>query len=168
MEPDHPVLEVKKQKELVLMRGLPGSGKSTKAKKIAGEIGVIYSTDDFFMVNGKYQYDAKMIGEYHQKNFKRTVEAMEEGKPLIVIDNTNIKLWEMKNYVIAGEQRGYAVRIEEPETPWAFSYRQCAKKNAHGVPEETCKRMRDNFEVCKSIEEVKNAKGFKDKKKNHK
>ena len=79
---------------------------------------------------------------------------MEEGKPLIVIDNTNIKLWEMKNYVIAGEQRGYAVRIEEPETPWAFSYRQCAKKNAHGVPEETCKRMRDNFEVCKRKEEV--------------
>ena len=43
------------------MRGLPGSGKSTKAKKIAGEHGVIYSTDDFFMVNGVYVYDAKMI-----------------------------------------------------------------------------------------------------------
>ena len=55
------------------MRGLPGSGKSTKAKKIAGEIGVIYSTDDLFMVDGQYKYDAKMIGEYHDKNFKRTV-----------------------------------------------------------------------------------------------
>jgi adenylate kinase family enzyme len=43
------------------MRGLPGSGKSTKAKKIAGEHGVIYSTDDFFMVNGQYVYDVKMI-----------------------------------------------------------------------------------------------------------
>jgi len=27
---------------------------------------------------------------------------MQQGKPLIVIDNTNIKLWEMKKYVIAG------------------------------------------------------------------
>lgn len=44
------------------MRGLPGSGKSTKAKKIAGELGVIYSTDDFFMVNGQYVFDGKMIG----------------------------------------------------------------------------------------------------------
>ena len=34
------------------MRGLPGSGKSTKAKKIAAETGIIYSTDDFFMVDG--------------------------------------------------------------------------------------------------------------------
>jgi adenylate kinase family enzyme len=47
------------------MRGLPGSGKSTKAKKIAGNFGVIFSTDDFFMVNGKYTYNPQMIGEYH-------------------------------------------------------------------------------------------------------
>jgi adenylate kinase family enzyme len=47
------------------MRGLPGSGKSTKAKKIAGEKGVIYSTDDYFMVNGEYKYNPKMILEYH-------------------------------------------------------------------------------------------------------
>ena len=59
------------------MRGLPGSGKSTKAKKIAGHFGIVYSTDDFYMVNGEYKYDPKMIGEYHEKNFKRTVEAME-------------------------------------------------------------------------------------------
>ena len=43
------------------MRGLPGSGKSTLAKKIAGNAGVVYSTDDFFMVNGQYMYDPKMI-----------------------------------------------------------------------------------------------------------
>jgi adenylate kinase family enzyme len=36
------------------MRGLPGSGKSTKAKVLAGEQGVIFSTDDFFIVNGKF------------------------------------------------------------------------------------------------------------------
>ena len=58
------------------MRGLPGSGKSTKAKKIAGKFGIVYPTDDFFMVNGEYNFDSYMIGEYHEKNFKRTVEAM--------------------------------------------------------------------------------------------
>lgn len=44
------------------MRGVPGSGKSTKAKKLAGSNGVIYSTDDFFMKNGEYIYDVKFIG----------------------------------------------------------------------------------------------------------
>jgi adenylate kinase family enzyme len=47
------------------MRGVPGSGKSTKAKKLAGSNGVIYSTDDFFMKNGEYVYDVKFIGDYH-------------------------------------------------------------------------------------------------------
>ncbi len=55
------------------------------------------------MVNGNYVYDAKMIPEYHSKNLERTVKAMHQGKPIIVIDNTNIKLWEMKKYVIAGQ-----------------------------------------------------------------
>lgn len=92
-EPEAKEEQKAQKKELVLMRGLPGSGKSTKAKKIAGEIGVVYSTDDFFMVDGKYLYDPKLIGENHEKNFQRTLKALKEGKPLIVIDNTNIKLW---------------------------------------------------------------------------
>jgi uncharacterized membrane protein YcaP (DUF421 family) len=54
------------------------------------------------MVNGKYEYDPKMIGDNHAKNLERTVKAMLQGKPLIIIDNTNIRLWEMKKYVIAG------------------------------------------------------------------
>ena len=127
------------------MRGLPGSGKSTKAKKIAGNIGVIYSTDDFFMVNNEYVYDPKMIGEYHDRNLKRTMQAMKEGKYLIIIDNTNIRLWEMKKYVLAAQQYGYKVRVEEADTAWAFNYRQCAKRNNHGVPEDSCKKMRDNY-----------------------
>jgi adenylate kinase family enzyme len=40
------------EKKLFLMRGLPGSGKSTLAKNLAGANGVVYSTDDFFMVKG--------------------------------------------------------------------------------------------------------------------
>jgi len=44
------------------MRGVPGSGKSTKAKILAANTGYIYSTDDFFIVKGEYVYDPKMIG----------------------------------------------------------------------------------------------------------
>lgn len=94
-------------KTLILMRGLPGSGKSTKAKELAGKEGLIFSTDDFFMVGDKYVFDPKRIGEYHEKNQERTIKAMKQEKPLIVIDNTNIKLWEMRKYVEAGEAHGY-------------------------------------------------------------
>jgi len=36
---------------------------------------------------------------------------MKEGKPLIIIDNTNIRLWEMRKYVEVGEQFGYEIKI---------------------------------------------------------
>ena len=52
------------------MRGVPGSGKSTLAKELAGKNGIIYSTDDFFMQNGLYVFDAKMIGHNHEQNQK--------------------------------------------------------------------------------------------------
>lgn len=62
------------------MRGLPGSGKSYKAKKLAeAGHGIVYSTDDFFEVDGKYIYDGSKIGEYHQKNQDRTEEALKKG-----------------------------------------------------------------------------------------
>lgn len=80
------------QKTLIIMRGLPGSGKSTLAHKL-GEHGVVYSTDDFFMVEGKYIYNSQKIAEYHNKNQQRTKEAMEKGVAIVVVDNTNMKLW---------------------------------------------------------------------------
>ena len=35
---------------LIVMRGIPGSGKSTKAKELAGTDGVIHSTDGLVQV----------------------------------------------------------------------------------------------------------------------
>ena len=80
--------------KLVIMRGVPGSGKSYKAKNLAQDgNGVVYSTDDFFEVNGKYVFDGSKIGEYHKQNQLRTAQAMKQDLPLIIVDNTNIKLW---------------------------------------------------------------------------
>ena len=146
------------EKRLVLMRGIPGSGKSTLAKQIAGDKGVIYSTDDFFMVNGQYVYDVKMIGKYHQKNFERTVLAMQKSIPLIIIDNTNIKLWEMRKYVEEAQKYQYQVEVKQPQTDWAFNHKVCAKKNSHGVPEDKIKIMRDNYEPFNSLEDILQAK----------
>jgi predicted kinase len=70
---------------------------------------------------------------------------MKQQKELIIIDNTNIKLWEMRRYVEAAIENGYEVQIKMPETDWAFNYKKCAKKNSHGVPEDTLKNMVNNF-----------------------
>ena len=56
------------------MRGIPGSGKSTTAKKIAGETGKIHSTDNYFMVDGEYRFDPKKLKENHEANYNAFCE----------------------------------------------------------------------------------------------
>lgn len=58
---------------LVLLRGLPGSGKSFLARTLQEDNpgGVILSTDDYFYINGQYQFDVKYLGEAHEWNQNR-------------------------------------------------------------------------------------------------
>ena len=83
---------------------------------------------------------------------------MEKGNPLIIIDNTNIKLWEMKKYVLEADKYKYEVEIQEPKTEWAWDAKKCSKRNAHGVPKEKVQMMLENFETFKNLDDIREAK----------
>lgn len=139
---------------LILMRGLPGSGKSHLAKQLAGEEGVVLSTDDFFMIDGVYRFDPVKLGTHHAANQRRAVECLESEVGVVVIDNTNIRLWEMRPYVKAALSHGYSVVFSTPTTPWAWNVSACARRNAHGVPLESIQRMAQAFEPDATVEKV--------------
>lgn len=139
---------------LILMRGLPGSGKSYKAK-ILSQGGVVFSTDDFFYKDGVYQFDPSKIKEYHEENQKRTEEAMKQQISPIVVDNTNTTAWEMKNYVYLADKYGYEVSMEKPETDWAWNPEELAKRNTHGVPKDTIDRMLARFQHDVSLDDIR-------------
>lgn len=146
-------------KKLILMRGLPGSGKSTKAKELAGDGGQIFSTDDFFCMNtdGEYRFDGNKLGQAHSWNQRRSLEAMKIGIPIVVIDNTNTTLRELRSYtehISLAAQLGYTVSIEEPETSWQFDVEQLVKKNSHGVPEAAIQRMLRRYVKNVRVEDV--------------
>ncbi|KAM9853702.1 uncharacterized protein n4bp2l2 isoform 2-T2 [Aulostomus maculatus] len=107
---------------LILMRGLPGSGKSTMARELLSTDpnGLILSTDDFFAYQDGYCYEAGQLGAAHEWNQRRAKDAMYDGRSPIIIDNTNIQAWEMKPYVQMALERGYQVDFCEPNTSWKF------------------------------------------------
>lgn len=149
--------------QLVLMRGVSGSGKSTLARQIADNpdnenwVSVIYSTDDFFMVEGEYRFDPKRLGEFHAANVKRTEDAMIEKCPCIIIDNTNTQAWEMKPYVELAVAHGYKVRIAEPE-PVTFEElmaRQAQRADQNkALPAEVVQRMLSRYEKNVTVEAI--------------
>lgn len=145
--------------KLILMRGVSGSGKSTLARKLSEQNpgAVIYSTDDFFMVNGEYRFDPKKLGQYHAENHRQADLAMAAGCPCVIIDNTNTAAWEMRPYVESAHAYGYAVEIHMPE-PVTFDElmaRQAQRADQNkALPAEVVQRMLNRFEHNVTVETI--------------
>uniref|UniRef100_A0A8C3P2C9 NEDD4 binding protein 2 n=1 Tax=Cyanoderma ruficeps TaxID=181631 RepID=A0A8C3P2C9_9PASS len=141
---------------LVLLRGVPGSGKSYLARNLLEDNpgGIILSTDDYFYKHGQYHYDPDCLGEAHDWNRKRAKEAFERRISPIIIDNTNIQAWEMKPYVTLAQQFKYKVMFREPDTWWKFKPKELERRNIHGVSKEKIKRMLERYERCLTVRAI--------------
>ncbi|NWR47379.1 N4BP2 protein, partial [Regulus satrapa] len=141
---------------LVLLRGVPGSGKSYLARNLLEDNpgGIILSTDDYFYKHGQYHYDPDCLGEAHEWNRKRAKEAFEMRVSPIIIDNTNIQAWEMKPYVALAQQFKYRVMFREPDTWWKFKPKELERRNIHGVSKEKIKRMLERYERCLTVRSI--------------
>jgi len=142
---------------LVILRGLPGSGKSSLATRLlnSAKCGVSYSTDDYFMKRGVYSFKADMLGEAHTWNQRRAMAAVKDRVRLVIIDNTNTMAWEMRPYIELALNNKYKVRILEPDTPWKFKPKVLAGKNSHKVPKQKIELMMDRYEKNISLEKLK-------------
>ncbi len=130
-------------KTLILMRGLPGSGKSRAARV---ENATVISTDDYFAAGAHYLFDVTKIGQAHAWNQRRCEGLIARDVDLIVVDNTNVCLWEMREYVRMGIEAGYTIKFRKPVTHWRANPDECARRNQHGVPVETIRNMLARWE----------------------
>lgn len=148
------VARIKKgEKLIVLLRGLPGSGKSTLARELQYH-GVILSADDYFIKNGTYEYDPAKLSEAHASSRKLARIAMQQCRTPIIIDNTNMEVWEMLPYVSEAMQFRYGIYCLEPETPWRYDPKVLAQKNSHNVGMNKIVRMLERFDFNVSVEKM--------------
>lgn len=150
-------------KELIIMRGTSGSGKSYKARQLKGENGIICSADDFFIELGKgeYAFDPNLLGEAHKKCQDKALNSINMEISPIIIDNTNTRMWELKKIkplILYAQSKGYSVRIEEPDTEWwkQRNIDEMAKKNSHGVPRDVIEKMVNRYEPDVSVDQILN------------
>jgi len=141
-------------KVLVLMRGVPGAGKTYLAQVLVGmvtsnaQVQHIFSADDYFIMLGRgvYSYDPNQVSQAHNWNQKRVSEALRRATNPVIVDNTHTQAWEMRPYVTMGVQQGYMIEVVEPVTPWRMKEAELAKRNVHNVPREKIRQMLDRYE----------------------
>lgn len=136
---------VETQGELILLRGLPGAGKTTLAKIILqlpnNDEPEVLSADDFFEMNGNgYVFDASKLREAHQYCQFRCSERMRQHKARIVVANTFTQEWEMEEYFKMAERYNYRVHTVIVENRHYGT-------NVHGVPEDKLLQMKERFEI---------------------
>lgn len=123
---------------LYLIRGLPGSGKSTFAKQLGGKH---FEADMYFTSpDGEYHFVPERIQDAHTWCRHGVMEAMKNGEPLVVVSNTFTMEWEMEPYYTLAEELGYMVFSIIVEN-------RHIGKNIHGCPEEKIKLMKDRFQI---------------------
>ena len=152
-------LETNVKKEITLIRGCSGTGKSTLAKQLVGN-GVTLSTDDYFMNNGMYDFDPTKLGTYHKKNQDRAEKHMIKETSPIIIDNTFSKEWEMKPYVKLADKYGYEIDIKElpiPDIDELMRRQESRKSINKSLPRETVERMIKNFKKNITVDDVRNS-----------
>jgi predicted kinase len=133
-------------KLLVLLRGLPGSGKSSFAKHMWSDF-VICEADQFFYDSeGNYNFDPSKLKDAHKycrdkvETFMSDNEKNSQFYPEIVVSNTFTREWEMDEYFKLAKKYNYQVVSLIVEN-------RHGNKNVHGVPDSKIEEMRNRFEI---------------------
>jgi predicted kinase len=125
-------------KNIYLVRGIPGSGKTTFAKTLEG----LHIEADMYFINkdGEYNFEPTKIKDAHKWCNELVEEWMREEQNKIVVSNTFTQEWEMESYYEMAKKYGYRVYSIIVEN-------RHGGVNEHGVPEDKLEIMKNRFNV---------------------
>lgn len=135
---------------LHIVRGLPGSGKSTYVSQKLDSLDHAWFEDAWFEadmffedeVTGEYKFDAKLIEQAHAWCYSNTIRCLRSGIN-VWVSNTFTRLWEMNPYMRVSDLIDEPVEISIIEMKTQFT-------STHGVPEYALKAMKDRWEELPS------------------
>jgi tRNA uridine 5-carbamoylmethylation protein Kti12 len=124
---------------LILVRGLPGSGKSTIAKTIAQDGTIKHLETDMYWINlktGEYEFDMNHLADAHEWCQNNTAMWLGMGTS-IVVSNTFTTKRELYPYFTIAKVYGIVPQVILAQNQF---------DNVHNVPQAVLDRMKDRFE----------------------
>ena len=126
------------EKTLFIVRGLPGSGKSTFSNYLC--LDTYWEADLYYIKNGKYEFDPSKIGEAHKLCQQVIEKAMQENHLKVGVGNTSTTEQELKPYLDMAKKYNYKVFSIIIEN-------RHGNESIHNVPLETIEKMRNRFNI---------------------
>ena len=135
---------MERKKFAFIMRGVPGSGKSSTAFYLAGSDGIIHAVDKYHTnESGIFHWDEKNSGLFYEKNLKAFEDSCRRGYTVVVCDCINVERKEYQRYIDIAKEHGYitsTVVMDKPDPNVA------ASRNKHFVSEEQIEDMYSRWE----------------------
>jgi predicted kinase len=129
------------EKILYLVRGIPGSGKSTFAKTLVKKDYCHKEADMYFVDDdGNYRFLPSKIKDAHKWCQEEVDFLMRLEHSPVVVSNTFTQEWEMEPYFELAKTYGYKVFSIVVENRHGGT-------NEHGVPEDKIQIMKERFEI---------------------
>lgn len=129
-------------KTLHIIRGLPGSGKTTLAKTF----GRYFEADHYFEDGfGGYHWRPRELADAHLACARNCEACMRNGLSPVTVSNTFITLASMHEYEDMAKRYGYTVEVHDLFDAGLTDMQLC-HRNAHAVPLATIERMRRKYE----------------------
>jgi predicted kinase len=132
-----------KTNSLILLRGLPGSGKTTLAKVLSEEGKYpIFSVDDYFTnkETGVYEFNYKNNQYAYRQCEEQTEQSMLQHLSKIIVHNTFTLDWEPEPYFKLAAKYNYDLFVATVE-----NYHE--KGNVHNVSKEQLQKMAEKYKV---------------------
>lgn len=122
--------------KLILLRGVPGSGKSTYAKTNFPDFPLMEADTYFIGNDGVYRFNKDYLPDAHRWCQVETRSFLRRGQS-VVVANTFTRIWELEPYLCMGRDLGAEVEIYRLSGDYS---------NVHGVPPKIVEVMRDRME----------------------
>lgn len=149
---------------MILLRGLPGCGKTTFAKFLKSQVTdpntvQIYSFNSYFeQKDGKYVFDGRRVKDAKYFAYSEVASMMKDRIPVVIVDDCIVTIADAKPYIEEAEKHKYDIEIVEVKTPWCNNIDELVNRcvmNGHNVSKEIIENMDQRWYYDMTIDSVR-------------